>query len=150
MISKSSSECTIDQEAFSFTDDGKTRLPESTARSAKSRASNKIIESVLNIGSHKKQSLALHCALSHNRLFRQATDCDYFWKDNKRIHSALEILKNQTDMMKIAMTKQKTTGRISDDKNNFVASNIVSIVSSIPTHSISNHMKHIDVPRETK
>jgi len=150
LISKSSSECTIDQEAFSFTDDGKTRLPESTARSAKSRASNKIIESVLNIGSHKKQSLALHCALSHNRLFKQATDCGYFWKDNKRIHSALEILKNQTDMIKMAMIKQKTTGRISDDKNNFVTANIVSIVAGIPTHSIVDHMKHIDVPQTTK
>ena len=148
LISKSSSECTIDQEAFSFTDDGKTRLPESTARSAKSRASNKIIESVLNIGSHKKQSLALHCALSHNRLFKQATDCGYFWKDNKRIHSALEILKNQNEMIKIA--KQKIRGRISDDKNNFVTANIVSIVDGIPTHSIVDHMKHIDVSRATK
>ena len=54
LISKSSAKCSVDQEAFSFTDDGKTRLPESTARSAKSRVSNKIIESVLNIGSHKK------------------------------------------------------------------------------------------------
>ena len=107
LISKSSSECTIDQEAFLFTDDGKTRLPEITARSAKSRASNKIIESVLNIGSHKKISLALHCALSHNRLFKQATDCGYFWKDNKRIHSALKILKNQNDMIKMAKQKQQ-------------------------------------------
>ena len=43
LISKSSSECSIDQETFSFTDDGKTRVPESTARFTKSRASNKII-----------------------------------------------------------------------------------------------------------
>ena len=70
MISKSSSEYFVNQEEISFTDDGKTRFPESTARSTKSRASNKIIESVLNIGSHKNQSLALHCALSHNRLFK--------------------------------------------------------------------------------
>ena len=150
LISKSSSECTIDQEAFSFTNDGKTRLPESTARSAKSRASNKIIESVLNIGSHKKQSLALHCALSHNRLFKQATDCGYFWKDNKRIHSALEILKNQTDMIKTALQKTKKRGRTSDDKNNFVTANIVSIVAGNPTYSINDHMKHIDVSRKTR
>ena len=150
LISKSSSECTIDQEAFSFTDDGKTRLPESTARSARSRASNKIIESVLNIGSHKKQSLALHCALSHNRLFKQATDCGYFWKDNKRIHSALEILKNQTDMIKTALQKTKKRGRTSDDKNNFVTANIVSIVAGNPTYSINDHMKHIDVSRKTR
>ena len=54
LISKSSSEYFVGQEEFSLTDDGKTRVPESTARSAKSSASNKIIESVLNIGSHKK------------------------------------------------------------------------------------------------
>ena len=145
LISKSSSECSVDQEAFSFTDDDKTRLPESTARSAKSRARNKINESILNIGSHKKQSLALHCTLSHNRLFKQATDCGYFWKDNKRIHSALEMLKNQNEMIKI--TREKVRGRISDDKNNFVTTNIV---AGIPIYSIVDHMKHIDVPRSTK
>ena len=74
----------------------------STARSSKNRASNKIIESVSNIGFHKKQYLALHCALSHNHLFKQATDCGYFWKDNKRIHTALEILKNENETIKIA------------------------------------------------
>ena len=51
-------------------------------------------------------------------------------------------------MIKIA--KQKIRGRISDDKNNFVRANIVSIVAGIPTHSIVDHMKYIDVPRTTK
>ena len=51
-------------------------------------------------------------------------------------------------MIKIA--KQKIRGRISDDKNNFVTANIVSIVDGIPIHSIVDHMKHIDVPRATK
>ena len=41
-------------------------------------------------------------------------------------------------------------GRKSYDKNNFVTSNIVSIVSGTPTHSITNHIKHIDVPKTTK
>ena len=50
----------------------------------------------------------------------------------------------------IKMAKQKTTGRIGDDKNNFVTANIVSIVVGIPTHSIVDHMKHIDVSRTTK
>ena len=96
----------------------------------------------------KKQSLALHCALSHNSLFNQATDCGYFWKDNKRIYSVLEILKNQNEMIKSA--KQKIRGRISDDKNNFVTSSIVRIVAGIPIHSIVDHMRNIDVPRSTK
>ena len=73
-----------------------------------------------------------------------------FGKIKKIIHVSLEILKNQNEMIKLVKIKSVNRGRISDDKNNFVASNIVSIVSSIPTHSISNHMKHIDVPRETK
>ena len=51
-------------------------------------------------------------------------------------------------MIKIA--KEKVRGRISDDKNNFVTSNIVSIVAGIPAHSIVDHMKHIDVPWSTK
>ena len=51
-------------------------------------------------------------------------------------------------MIKIA--KEKVSGRISDDKNNVVTANIVSIVDGLPIHSIGNHMKHIDVPRNTK
>ena len=54
----------------------------------------------------------------------------------------------------INLTKVKVNcvnrGRISDDKNNFITANIVSIVAGTPTHSISNHMKDIDVPRTTK
>ena len=53
-------------------------------------------------------------------------------------------------MIKLAKVKRVNRRRISDNKNNFVASNIVSIVTGIPTHSISNHMKHIDVSRNTK
>ena len=73
-----------------------------------------------------------------------------FGKIKKIIHVSLEILKNQNEMIKLVKVKSVNRGRISDDKNNFVASNIVSIISSIPTHSISNHVKHIDVPRDTK
>ena len=57
-------------------------------------------------------------------------------------------MKIQNEMIKIA--KEKVRGRISDDKNNFVTANIVSIVAGIPTHSIVDHMKHIDVSRTTK
>ena len=46
IISKSSSDNTVDQEAFSFIVDGKTRISDSCAQTVKSRASNKIIESV--------------------------------------------------------------------------------------------------------
>ena len=68
----------------------------------------------------------------------------------KRTHTALKILNNQNEMIKLAKVKKINRGRLCDDKNNFVSSNIVSIVSGIPTHSILNHIRHIDVPKNTK
>ena len=55
-------------------------------------------------------------------------------------------------MIKLAKIKVNSVirGRISDDKNNSVTANIVSIVDGIPTHSICNHMKHINVLKSTK
>ena len=53
-------------------------------------------------------------------------------------------------MIKLAKVKSINRGKISDNKNDYVASNIINIVDGIPTHSIPNHMKHIDVPRNTK
>ena len=46
-------------------------------------------------------------------------------------------------MTKLAKVKIKCAnrGRISDDKNNFVTANIVSIDSNTPTQSIVDHMK---------
>ena len=54
LISKSSSDNTVDQNEFLFSVDGKIGLPYSSSRTAKYKANNKIIESVLNIGTHKK------------------------------------------------------------------------------------------------
>ena len=53
-------------------------------------------------------------------------------------------------MITTALQKTKKRGRTSDDKNNFVTANIVSIVDGIPTHTILDHMKYIDVARTTK
>ena len=152
MISKSSSDNAVDQGTFSFSVDGKTRLSDSTAWTAKSRASNKIIESVLNISTHKKQALALQCALFHHRLFKQASTCGYVWKYNKRLHAVLEILNNKNEMIKLAKVKVNCVnrGRINDNKNNFGTANIVSIVAGTPIHSIGNHMKNIDIPWTTR
>ena len=54
-------------------------------------------------------------------------------------------------MIKLAKIKINSVNceRISDDKNNVVTANIVSIVDGLPIHSIGNHMKHIDVPKST-
>ena len=59
LISESSSECSIDQEAFYFSVDGKTIISDSAAQTAKFRASNNIIASDLNIATHKKISFTL-------------------------------------------------------------------------------------------
>ena len=53
-------------------------------------------------------------------------------------------------MLELAKVKGVNRGRINDDKINFVASNMVRIVAGILTHSISNHMKYINVPRNTE
>ena len=79
-----------------------------------------------------KKALALHYALSRYHLFKQTTVCGYVWKTNKIIHAALKILNNQNEMIKLARVKVSyvNCGKISDDKNNFVTANIVSIVTS--------------------
>ena len=67
------------------------------------------------------------------------------------IHVAPDILNNQNETIKLAKVKVNCVNRerISDDKNNFVTANILSIVAGTPTHSICSHMKHIDVPKIT-
>ena len=106
----------------------------------------------MNVGTHIKESLTLYCALSRHRLFKQESTYDYFWKDNKTIHAFLKVLNNQNEMIKLVKVKVNSVnrGRIIYDKNNFVTANIISIVSDTPTHSIGNHMKHIDVSNSTK
>ena len=56
-------------------------------RKSKSRATNSIIDSILNVGSHKQQVLALNDAFKHPNLIDQATDCGYFWKERDKVHS---------------------------------------------------------------
>ena len=53
-------------------------------------------------------------------------------------------------MLKFAKVNGVKRGKITDDKNNILAENIVSIVIGIPTNSISNHMEYIDIPRSTR
>ena len=55
-------------------------------------------------------------------------------------------------MIKLAKVKVNCVNRrrLSDDKNNFITANVVSIADGIPTRSIGNHMKHFDVPKSTK
>ena len=69
LISKASVYGKIDNNAFCNSDKG---------RKLKSRATNSIIDSVLNVGSHKQQVLALNDALKHPTLIHQATDFGYF------------------------------------------------------------------------
>ena len=72
----------------------------------------------MNIGTHKKQSLALYCALINPRLFKQTSDFGYYWKANKRIHTTMKILNNQNEMLKFAKVDSVKRERITDDTNN--------------------------------
>ena len=72
LLSKAGKYGKIHNNAFCKSDKG---------RKSKSRATNSIIDSVLNVGSHKQQVSALNDALKHPKLIDQATDCGYFWKE---------------------------------------------------------------------
>ena len=54
-ILKSSLECSIDQEEFSFNIDDETRISDSAARTAKFRARNSTIVSVLDVWTHRNK-----------------------------------------------------------------------------------------------
>ena len=69
LISKAGVYGKIDNNAFCKSGKG---------RKLKYRATNSIIDSVLNIGLHKQQVLALNDALKHPKLVDQAADCGYF------------------------------------------------------------------------
>ena len=73
LISKAGVYGKIDNNVFCKSDKG---------RKLKSRAINSIIYSVLNVGSHKQQVLALNDASKHPKLIDQADDCGYFWKES--------------------------------------------------------------------
>ena len=55
--------------------DHNTFSKSSKRRKSKLYATNNRIESVLNVGSHKQQYLALKVALTHPKLIDQAADC---------------------------------------------------------------------------
>ena len=93
--------------------------------------------------------LVLYCVLTNPRLIKQASDCGYFWKDDKTIHAALKQLNSQNMMLKIASESSSKHERKTNDKKSCVMTNFVS-VSGTPTSSISNDIKHIDLPKTTK
>lgn len=130
MVSKTSSKFSINQEIFSYSVDGKSIISKGVAQTAKSRPSNNIIESFFSVGTHSKQYIALNHALATPRLFKQAFDCAYCWKDNKIIHTTLEILNNQNEMINLAKVNSVKRGRITDNKNIFQTANVVIIVAS--------------------
>ena len=73
-----------------------------------------IIESVLNIGTHQKQAIALQYTSSRHRLFKQESFCGYFWKV-----TALETLNNKNKMIKLVkvIVNSVNHGRLSDGGN---------------------------------
>ena len=93
LISKAGKYGRIDNIAFCKSDKG---------RKSNSRDTNSIINSVLNIDSHKQHFLALHDALKHPKLIDQAADCGYFWKESDKVHSALSIIERQASILQVA------------------------------------------------
>ena len=83
----------IDNNVFCKSDKG---------RKLKSRTTNSIIDSVLNVRSYKQQVLDLNDALNHPKLIDQAADCDYFWKKSEKVHSALSIIERQASILQVA------------------------------------------------
>ena len=80
LISKEGKYGKIHNNAFCKSDKG---------RKSKSRPTNSIIDSILNVGSYKQQVLALNDALKHPKLIDQAADCGYVLKESDKVHSAL-------------------------------------------------------------
>ena len=73
----------IDNNAFCKSDQG---------RKLKSCATNSIIDSVLYVGSHIQQVLALNDAIKHPKIIDQAAVCGYFWKESEKVHSTMFII----------------------------------------------------------
>lgn len=53
-------------------------------------------------------------------------------------------------MIKFAKVNNVKGGIIIDDKNIFLTTKVVSIVTDTSTNSISNYLKHIDIPISTR
>ena len=53
-------------------------------------------------------------------------------------------------MIKLAKVNSVKYGRITDDKNIVLITNIIRIIANTSTNSISNRMKHIEIPKTTK
>ena len=52
-------------------------------------------------------------------------------------------------VLKITSESSSKRGRITDDRNSYIMTNFISIVST-PTSSTSNHIKYIDLPKTTE
>ena len=80
--------CTlISKEGTSSKVDPNVCSKSSKRRKPKSRDTDSIIESVLNIGSHEQHYLALNNALKYPKLENQAADCVFF-RECEKVHSA--------------------------------------------------------------
>ena len=90
-------------------------------------------------------------ALKHPKLIDEAADCDYFWKESERVHSALSIIERQASILQVA-TDCKNQGRKSDDKQSFVNLYFVSISNGIELkkRSVNKITKHLSLPRSTR
>ena len=142
LISKAGKYGKIDNNSFFKSDKG---------RKLKSRATNSIIDSVLNVGSHKQQVLALNDALKHPKIIDQAADFGYYWKESEKVHSALSIIERHASILQVP-SECKKQGRKTDDKQLFVNSYFVSISDGTESkiRIVNKITKHLSLPRSTR
>ena len=121
-------------------------------RKSKSRATNSILDSVLNVGSYKQQVLALNDVLKHPKLIDQAADCGYFWKESDKAHSVLSIIERQASILQVAPECKRQNVRKTDDKQSFVNSYFVAIFDGIQSKisSVNKLTKHLSLSISTK
>ena len=86
-----------------------------------------------------QKALFLHCILTNSSLIKQASECGYFWKDDKRIHASLESLNNQNIMLNLFFKSSTKQWKITDDKITYVMAKFVSN-PGIQSSSIFNHI----------
>ena len=72
-------------------------------RKTASRTINNIIQSILDVGSHKKQYLALQSTLSRPSIVDQAVDYGYYWKESEKVQCDLTNMEKQTHILDSAV-----------------------------------------------
>ena len=121
-------------------------------RNTKSRATNSIIQSVLDVRSHLKKCLVLQSALSRQSVVNQAMDDSYYWKENEKVQYALANTECQTHIIDGTVQCTNKRGHNIDNKLLFISSYFVYISKNKESkiRSIDKLTKHLTIPKNNK